>query len=99
MAQPAPPPARTAELNDLRQQYNQLAIRVAGAKNGLRSMQQQMARQGLNLRGDVLENENRVDYLMKESMDYIRSGDVEQARTNLQMAERSVEAIEKFLGR
>ena len=62
-------------------------------------MQQQMARQGLNLRGDMLETETRMDYQMKEAMDYIRSGDVDQARSSMQMAQRAVETIEKFLGR
>ena len=100
-AAPPPQPARAsaAELNELREQFNQLSIRAGGAKNGLRSMQQQMAAQGLGIRGDMLETESRMDYQMKEAMDYIRSGDAEQARTTLQMAQRAVETLEKFLGR
>jgi len=95
------PPARptAAELNELRQQYNQVAIRVGAAKSGLRALQQQMQRQGVDLRGDMLEAESRMDYLMKESMDSMRSGDADSSRTSLQMAERSLETIEKFLGR
>ena len=99
--QPSAPakPAVNPQLNELRQQYNDLAIRAATDKNGLRSIQQQMARQGLNLRSDVLEAESRMDYQMKEAMDYIRNGDADQARMSLQMAQRAAEAIEKFLGR
>jgi len=95
------PPARPtpAELNELRQQYNQVAIRVGAAKSGLRALQQQMQRQGVDLRGDMLEAESRMDYLMKESMDSMRAGDADSSRTSLQMAERSLETIEKFLGR
>ncbi len=99
-ASPAQPArASAAELNELREQFNQLSIRAGGAKNGLRSMQQQMAAQGLGLRGDMLETESRMDYQMKEAMDYIRNGDAEQARATLRMAQRAVETLEKFLGR
>ncbi len=62
-------------------------------------MQQQMAAQGLGLRGDMLETESRMDYQMKEAMEYIRNGDAEQARATLRMAQRAVETLEKFLGR
>ena len=86
-------------MNELRQQYNLLAIRVGAAKSGLRSIEQQMRRQGLDLRGDILEAESRMDYLMKESMDSIRASDAAAARSEMQMAERALESIEKFLGR
>ena len=98
----APPPAArpsAAELNSLRQNYNLLSIRVSSAKAGLRSLQQQMASQGLGMRGDMLETETRMDYQMKEAMDYIRSGDADQARSSMEMARRALEAVEKFLGR
>ncbi len=98
-ATPAPARPSAAEMNELRQQYNQVAIRVGSAKSGLRALQQQMQRQGVDMRGDMLEAESRMDYLMKESMDSMRSGDAESSRTSLQMAERSLEMIEKFLGR
>jgi len=99
--QSSQPPARpsAAELNEIRQQYNQVAIRVGAAKSGLRALQQQMQRQGVDMRGDILEAESRMDYLMQESMGSLRSGDTDSARTSLQMAERSLETIEKFLGR
>ena len=96
---PAPARPTAAEMNELRQNYNQVAIRVGAAKSGLRALQQQMQRQGVDIRGDMLEAESRMDYLMKESMDSMRAGDADSSRTSLQMAERSLEAIEKFLGR
>ncbi|MEQ1884447.1 MAG: serine/threonine-protein kinase [Bryobacteraceae bacterium] len=106
-AQPAlaaqPAPARAAapspELNDLRERYNLVSIRASTAKAGVESMQQQMSRQGLNLRADVREANTRMDYMLQESMASIRSGDVEGGKRNLQMAERALEQIEKFLGR
>jgi serine/threonine-protein kinase len=98
-SQPPARPAASAQLNELRQEYNPVAIRVGAAKSGLRGLQQQMQRQGVDMRGDMLEAESRMDYLMQESMGSMRAGDADSARTSLQMAERSLETIEKFLGR
>lgn len=86
-------------MNELRQQYNLLAVRVSAAKSGLQSIQQQMRRQGLDLRGDILEAESRMDYQMKEAMDSIRANDPAAATNEMRMAERALETVEKFLGR
>jgi serine/threonine-protein kinase len=102
-AAPQAPPTSTAtaspELNQLRETYNLVAIRVGAAKAGLRALEQQQRRQGLDLRGDMVETESRMDYLMKEALDSIRAGDAAGGRRNLQMAERALESLEKFLGR
>jgi len=95
----ARPAAPSPELNELRESYNLVSIRASTAKAGLSAMQQQMARQGLNLRGDVREAQTRMDYMLQESMASIRAGDVEGGKRNLQMAERALESIERFLGR
>jgi len=87
------------QMNELRQEYNLLAVRVSAAKSGLGSIQQQMRRQGLDLRGDILEAESRMDYLMKEAMDSLRANDPAATKSEMQMAERALETIEKFLGR
>jgi cytoskeletal protein RodZ len=97
--QQARPPVPSPELNELRERYNLVSIRASTVKGGLSSMEQQMARQGLNLRGDIREANTRMDYMMQESMAAIRAGDVEGGKRNLQMAERALETIEKFLGR
>ncbi|HEX5430431.1 MAG TPA: protein kinase [Bryobacteraceae bacterium] len=97
-AAPARPAVSNTQLNDLRKDFNQLSIRASAAKTGLRSIQQQMQRQGLDLRTDILEAQSRLDYLMKEAMDSIVKGDIEGAKSNLEMAEAPLETIEKFLG-
>ena len=84
-------------MNQVREEYNQLAIRAATAKTGLQSLQNQMG--GLGLRADMREAAARADYLMQEAMTAIRSGDIENARRNIDLADRTVEKIEKFLGR
>jgi len=95
----ARPAAPSPELNELRESYNLVSVRASTAKAGLSAMQQQMSRQGLNLRGDVREAQTRMDYMLQESTASIRAGDVEGGKRNLQMAERALESIEKFLGR
>jgi hypothetical protein len=98
-AQATPPPAvgpSKAELNAAREEYNNLAIRAANVKTGLQNLQNQMG--GLGLRADMREAASRLDYLMKEAMDAIRSGDLETARRNLDLADRTAERLEKFLG-
>jgi hypothetical protein len=98
--QPTPePPRPDPKLNQLRQEYNQLSIRATTAKDGLHGLQQQMQRQGLNLRADMREAETRMDYQLKEAMDSIRGGDADQAGKDLEMARYALESIEKFLGR
>ena len=89
----------SAELRALREDHNLLAVRASAARAGLRTMEAQMRRQGLDLRGDIVEAETRMDYLMKESLDSIVAGDAASGRRNLQMAERALETVEKFLGR
>jgi serine/threonine-protein kinase len=96
-----PPPQRpvadAAALNELREQYNQLAMRAGVARSGLQSLQNQMG--GLGLRTDMREAAVRMDYLMQEARTALASGNAEGAKRNLDLADRVVERIEKFLGR
>lgn len=84
-------------MNAVRQEYNQLAIRAGTAKSGLQSFQNQM--QGMSLRADIRETAARVDYLMDEAQASLRSGNLDDARRNLDLADQAVSKIEKFLGR
>ena len=62
-------------------------------------MKQQQARMGVNLRGDILTAEQRMEFHLDDAQTAIRSGETEKARSSLKAAERALEAIEKFLGR
>ncbi len=88
--------ASRAALAELREQYNQQAIRESTVQSGLQSLQNQMG--GLGLRADIRESAARMDYLMGEANTALRAGDVDGARRNLDLAERAIERIEKFLG-
>jgi hypothetical protein len=86
------------ELNELREQYNELSIRSNASHASLDSMAQQIQGQGLGLRRDIVEARTRLDYQMKEAMDSIRAGDVNGAREHLQFAHGNLDVIDKFLG-
>jgi hypothetical protein len=86
-----------AVLNELREHYNQIAMRAGVARSGLQSLQNQMG--GLGLRADMREAAVRLDYLMQEARTALASGNTELAKRNIDFADRVIERIEKFLGR
>jgi eukaryotic-like serine/threonine-protein kinase len=86
------------EMEELRQKFNSLSTRFSVAQESLRGLEQQQQRQGLAMRRDVREGIQRFQYLMKESADSLASRNTEAARSSLNMAERSLDRIEKFLG-
>jgi serine/threonine-protein kinase len=90
------PPAQP--MNELRENYNNLALRAGAVKNALQQLEQQMARQGLGLRSDAVEARSRFDYNMQEAMSSIRGGDVENAKTYLQRAQYALDAMAKVVG-
>lgn len=97
-AQRGPDPQVARDLEELRQQFNALSTRFASAQESVRRLEAQQQRQGFGMRRDVREAITRFQYLMKESSDSLVSRNADGARTNLQMAERNLERIEKFLG-
>ncbi len=86
------------QLTEVRRDYNDLAIRANSAKESLRSIKEQMSRQGLGLRSDVREAETRMTYLLNEAKDKLKNGDAEGAKHDLEMAQLAVAQVEKFLG-
>ncbi len=86
------------QLTEVRRDYNDLAIRANSAKESLRSIKEQMSRQGLGLRSDVREAETRMTYLLNEAKDKLKNGDAEGAKHDLEMAQLAVAQVERFLG-
>jgi hypothetical protein len=97
-AEPRVDPQAAREMEELRQKFNSLASRFAAAQESIKGIEAQQARQGLGMRRDVREGAQRVQYLMKESADSLTARNMDAARTSLNMAERGVERLEKFLG-
>ena len=97
-AKPTVDPQIQREMEELRQKFNSLSTRFSVAQESVRGVEQQQQRQGLGMRRDVREGLQRFQYLMKESADSLTSRNTEAARNSLNMAERSLERLEKFLG-
>jgi eukaryotic-like serine/threonine-protein kinase len=97
-AKPAVDPQVQREMEELRQKFNSLSTRFASAQESVRGLELQQQRQGLGMRRDVREGIQRFQYLMKESADSLTSRNTEAAQTSLNMAERVLERLEKFLG-
>jgi hypothetical protein len=56
------------------------------------------ARSGLGLRADMAASAQRMDYLMNEADAALQRGDAAAAQRNLDLAEKEVAKLEKFLG-
>jgi hypothetical protein len=98
-APPAPAPRSNPALAELRERAVFLASRAATVRNGLARLESQQARMGTGLRPDMAAANERMDFLMKEAGAALSAGDADAAKRNLDLAEREVEKLEKFLGR
>jgi hypothetical protein len=76
-----------------------LGTRANTARAALATMKQQQARMGVNLRGDIMTAEQRMEFYLDEAEAAVRAGEAGKAKTSLQTAERALEIVEKFLGR
>jgi hypothetical protein len=62
-------------------------------------LKDEQARMGLGLRGDIVNAQHRMEMFLDEAESELRSGDADEAKKNLDSAEREIEKLEKFLGR
>ena len=98
-ASPAPADAAKAEqLEQLREQGSLLSIRAGTVRSSLESLRKAQARSGLGLRADMAASAQRMDYLMNEADAAVQRGDAAAAQRNLDLAEKEVAKLEKFLG-
>jgi len=96
---PAEDPAKDAALREARDHLMMLGTRANSARATLATMKQAQARQGLGMRGDILTSEQRMEGLLDDAQEAVRSGDPERAKKALASAEREVDRLESFLGR
>jgi serine/threonine-protein kinase len=114
VAQPVPPPpappqqaspaaaaadaAQAERLEKLREQGSLLSIRVGTVKSSLDGLRKAQARSGFGLRADMAASEQRMDYLMNEADGALQRGDAAAGQRNLDLADKEVSKLEKFLG-
>ncbi len=84
---------------EMRDQFAMLVSRATSAKTSLKRMAQEQARQGLGMRGDIVASETRMAYQLDEAEIALKAGDAVRMKRSLDLAEREVEKVEKFLGR
>ncbi|HMD70736.1 MAG TPA: serine/threonine-protein kinase [Bryobacteraceae bacterium] len=90
--------AQAEQLEKIREQGSLLSIRVSTVKSSLDRLQKAQARSGLGLRADMAASAQRMDYLMNEADAAAQRGDAAAAQRNLDLAEKEVSKLEKFLG-
>jgi serine/threonine-protein kinase len=90
--------AKAEQLEKLREQGSLLSIRVGTVKSSLDGLRSAQARSGLGLRADMAASAQRMDYLMNEADAALQRGDAATAQRNLDLAEKEVAKLEKFLG-
>jgi hypothetical protein len=91
--------AKAAELDRVEHEIDQLTARAASVTGSVEGIQQQQAAMGVGLRGDVASHLASMKVNLAKAQDAIGSGDLERAKRYTGLADRDVEALEKFLGR
>ena len=76
----------------------QMEPRVGAVQSSLKRLQEQQARSGLGLRGDMAAASQRLEFQLNSASKAINDGEPVIAARHLDMAEIALEKLEKFLG-
>ncbi|MGH9786208.1 MAG: hypothetical protein ACRD88_18720 [Terriglobia bacterium] len=76
-----------------------LASRSAAVRSSFETMEEQQRRSGVGMRRDMAAAAIRLRYLLEQSSVALATGDAAGAKRNLDLAERSLDQLERFLGR
>jgi hypothetical protein len=96
----AEPPAQPAvDFDQLETEIDQLVARAAVVNRSLDTMQQQQARQGLSLRGDMAGRQTTMNLNLTRAQQAVQQQNAGRALKFKAMAEADLEALERFLGR
>ena len=86
-------------LDAMETETEQLESRAASVESSLDALEQQMHRDGLGLRGDMVAARSNLRTDMAKAKQALDAADTERARRYLDLAHREVEKLETFLGR
>jgi len=92
---PRPDPAQLAELDH---EMDQISAREAAANASLDSFQRAQSAQGLQLRGDIVAAQQRMQAYAAKAQSALQAQDIENTRKYLELMETELGKIEKFLG-
>jgi hypothetical protein len=93
---PRPDPAQLAQLDH---EMDQISSREAAANASLDSFQRAQSAQGLQLRGDIVAVQQRMQAYAAKAQSALQAQDIENTRKYLDLMETELGKIEKFLGR
>jgi hypothetical protein len=100
---PAPPSApaapSAAELDEIEHQLDQMFSRAAAVNSSLDRLQQEQARMGLGLRGDIVEKQSAMKDSLAKAQNALEHNDAERARRFATKAEMNLDSLERFLNR
>jgi eukaryotic-like serine/threonine-protein kinase len=85
-------------LDDMETESDHLESRAAAVESSLDTLEQQMHRDGLGLRGDMVASRSNMRTDLAKAKQAMDSGDTDRARHYLDLAQREVEKLEAFLG-
>jgi hypothetical protein len=94
-----PPPQPAVDFDQLETDIDQLLVRASVVNRSLETMQQQQARQGLSLRGDMAGRQTSMNLNLTRAQQAVQQQNAGRAQKFKAMAEADLEALERFLGR
>jgi serine/threonine-protein kinase len=89
----------TAALDRLETEIDQLTARAEAVNNSLDRLQQQQARQGSGLRGDMASRQSSMKLNLSKAQEAVNARDLGRAQRYRDATETDLEALERFLGR
>ena len=94
------PPAQPAvDFDQLETEIDQLVVRASVVNRSLDTLQQEQARQGLSLRGDIAGRQTSMNLSLTRAQQAVQQQNAGRAQKFKAMAEADLEALERFLGR
>ena len=85
-------------LDEMEKEVDHLDGRAASVESSLDTLEQEMHRDGLGLRGDMVAARSNMRTDIAKAKQAMDSGDTARARHYLDLAHREVEKLEAFLG-
>ena len=99
MQQTSPTAASEEQLNNTSETLVKLHARMDVANQSLATLKQQMAAQGLTVRGDIVAAESRAYSYFQMADRAFQGRDLESAQKNIDRTEQELTKIEHFLSR
>jgi serine/threonine-protein kinase len=91
--------ADEAALDALETDVDHLGGRAASIDASINTMQRQQQAQGLNMRGDMVSAQQRMQTYITKAQQALKDKDIKRAKKFIDLATPEVETLEKFLGR